>query len=322
MSLPQFTMRELMEAGVHFGHRTNRWNPKMAPFIFGKRNGVHILDLQQTVPMLYSALGMIQKTVASGGRVLFVGTKPQAADIITEAAERSGQYYVNYRWLGGMLTNWKTIGNSIKRLKELEADFADESRIAHLTKKERLMREREFGKLQRVLCGIKDMQGLPDVIIVTDAKKDRIAIEEANVLGIPVVAVVDSNVDPNGVTFPVPGNDDAARALKLYTRLISDAILDGISQQVSAVPKASKTSKPGRKTVVKLSPKATAAAEKSIEEKSTEAAPAEAAPAEAAPAEAAPAEAVPAEAVPAEAVPAEAVVADATTDKKIEAAAK
>lgn len=277
MALPQFTMRELMEAGVHFGHRTSRWNPKMAPFIFGSRNGIHILDLQQTVPALYAALGLVQKTVASGGRVLFVGTKPQASDIIVEAAERCGQYYVNYRWLGGMLTNWKTISNSIKRLKELEAQFADEEKIAHLTKKERLMLEREFIKLQRALSGIKDMTGLPDVVFVIDAKKERLAIQEARLLGIPVIGIADSNVDPDGIDFVIPGNDDAARALKLYTRLVSDAVLEGISAQVKNEPKA-RGSKSGRKATVKLSPKATAAAK--TEKKEEAAAKAEEKPAE------------------------------------------
>ncbi|MFT7145021.1 MAG: small subunit ribosomal protein S2, partial [bacterium] len=186
MALPQFTTRELMEAGVHFGHRASRWNPKMAPFIFGKRNGIHILDLQQTVPMLYTGLGVIRNAVAGGGRVLFVGTKRQARDIIVEAAERSGQYYINHRWLGGMLTNWKTIGASIKRLKDLESKFADATSMEHLTKKERLNLEREHGKLHRALGGIKDMKGLPDVVFVIDARKERLAIQEANLLGIPV----------------------------------------------------------------------------------------------------------------------------------------
>ena len=267
MALPQFTMRELMEAGVHFGHNTSRWNPKMAPFIFGKRNGIHIIDLQQTVPMLYTALGVVRNAVAGGGRVLFVGTKRQAQDIIAEAAERSGQYYINHRWLGGMLTNWKTINNSIKRLKDLEMAFSNPEKLEHLTKKERLQQEREFSKLQRSLGGIKEMQGLPDVIVVADAKKDNIAIAEANHLGIPVVAIIDTNVDPDGVDYPVPGNDDASRALKLYTRLISDAILDGISASVSRTEKRSAgTTASTRKTVVKMSPKATAAAENGKDE--------------------------------------------------------
>lgn len=269
MALPQFTTRELMEAGVHFGHRASRWNPKMAPFIFGKRNGIHILDLQQTVPMLYTGLGVIRNAVAGGGRVLFVGTKRQARDIIVEAAERSGQYYINHRWLGGMLTNWKTIGASIKRLKDLEAQFADESSMAHLTKKERLNLEREHGKLHRALGGIKNMKGLPDVVFVIDARKERLAIQEANLLGIPVVAVIDSNVNPDGVDYPIPGNDDAARALKLYARFVSDAVLDGIAAQVKSAPAVARPAKGGqRKTVVKLSPKATAA---SNEDKKTEA---------------------------------------------------
>ncbi|MEC8067085.1 MAG: 30S ribosomal protein S2 [Pseudomonadota bacterium] len=274
MAFPQFTIRELMEAGVHFGHRASRWNPKMAPFIFGKRNDIHILDLQQTVPMLYTALGMIRKTVAGGGRVLFVGTKPQAQDVIVEAAERCGQYYVNHRWLGGMLTNWKTIGSSIKRLKDLEANFADEATMAHLTKKERLNLEREYAKLQRALGGIKDMKGLPDIIFVIDAKKERLAIQEANLLGIPVVGIIDTNVDPKGIDFPIPGNDDAIRALNLYARFVSDSVLDGIAAQVKSAPAVARPAKGGqRKTVVKLSPKATAAAkDEKAEEKSAEAA--------------------------------------------------
>tara|TARA_R110000868_G_scaffold190862_1_gene434899 strand:- start:198878 stop:199780 length:903 start_codon:yes stop_codon:yes gene_type:complete len=272
MALPQFTTRELMEAGVHFGHRASRWNPKMAPFIFGKRNGIHILDLQQTVPMLYTGLGVIRNAVAGGGRVLFVGTKRQASDIIVEAAERSGQYYVNHRWLGGMLTNWKTIGASIKRLKDLEVQFADESSMAHLTKKERLNLEREHGKLHRALGGIKDMKGLPDVIFVIDARKERLAIQEANLLGIPVVAVIDSNVNPDGIDFPIPGNDDAARALKLYARFVSDAVLDGIAAQVKSAPAVSRPAKGGqRKTVVKLSPKATAASKEETTDAKAEA---------------------------------------------------
>lgn len=267
MAFPQFTIRELMEAGVHFGHRSARWNPKMAPFIYGKRNDIHILDLQQTVPMFYTALGAIRNAVAGGGRVLFVGTKPQAQDIVVEAAERSGQYYINHRWLGGMLTNWKTIGASIKRLKDLEANFADEASMAHLTKKERLNLEREYQKLNRALGGIKDMKGLPDIIFVVDAKKERLAIAEANLLGIPVVGIIDSNVDPDGIDYPVPGNDDAVRALKLYTRFVSDAILDGIEAQVKSAPAVARPAKGGqRKTVVKLSPKATAAAEAKTEE--------------------------------------------------------
>ncbi|MAF31278.1 MAG: 30S ribosomal protein S2 [Magnetococcales bacterium] len=272
MAFPQFTIRELMEAGVHFGHRASRWNPKMAPFIFGKRNDIHILDLQQTVPMLYTALGMIRKTVAGGGRVLFVGTKPQAQDVIVEAAERCGQYYVNHRWLGGMLTNWKTIGSSIKRLKDLEANFADEATMAHLTKKERLNLEREYAKLQRALGGIKDMKGLPDIIFVIDAKKERLAIQEANLLGIPVVGIIDTNVDPKGIDFPIPGNDDAIRALNLYARFVSDSVLDGIAAQVKSAPAVARPAKGGqRKTVVKLSPKATAAAkDEKAEEKSAE----------------------------------------------------
>lgn len=268
MAIPQFTMRELLEAGVHFGHRTFRWNPAMKKFIFGSRNGVHIMDLQQTVPAMYRALGMIHKSVGNGGRVLFVGSKTQAQEIIKEAAERSGQYYMNYRWLGGTLTNWKTINASIKRLKELEELATDEAKTAHLTKKERLMQSREYSKLSLSLGGIKDMAGLPDVVFVIDTNKEKIAIQEANRLGIPVVAILDSNSSPEGIDFPIPGNDDSVRAIKLYCRLISDTILDGISDHMAKVEaRGAKTTvrtakgDTARKATVKLSPKAEAAAE-------------------------------------------------------------
>jgi len=229
MAMPSFTMRQLLEAGVHFGHTTRRWNPKMRPFIFGERNGVHIIDLEQTVPMLHRALEAVRDVVAGGGRVLFVGTKRQAGEVVSEAAKRCGQYYVNHRWLGGMLTNWKTISNSIKRLKELEARLADET--MGLTKKELLGLQREREKLDRSLGGIKEMAGLPDILFVIDTNKESIAIHEANKLNIPVIAVLDSNSNPDGINFPVPGNDDAQRAIHLYCDMISGAVLDGLQKE-------------------------------------------------------------------------------------------
>ena len=230
MAVPSFTMRQLLEAGVHFGHTTRRWNPKMAPYIFGERNGVHILDLEQTSPLLSQALSFLRNVVSGGGRVLFVGTKRQASEIIAGAAERCGQYYVNHRWLGGTLTNWKTISFSIKRLKDLEARLAEEN--LGLTKKELLNLTRNQEKLERALGGIKDMGGLPDAIFVIDTNKEHIAIAEAKVLNIPVVAVLDSNSDPNGVDYPIPGNDDAIRAIQTYCDLAAEAILDGLQQEV------------------------------------------------------------------------------------------
>jgi len=232
MALPTFTMRQLLEAGVHFGHTSRRWNPKMAPYIFGKRNGVHILDLEQTVPLLHQALQFVRDVTAGGGRVLFVGTKRQASEKVAEAAKRCGQYYVDHRWLGGMLTNWKTISQSIRRLKNLEEQLSKED--TGLTKKETLNLTRERGKLDRALGGIKEMGGLPDVIFVIDTNKEHIALDEARVLKIPVVAVLDSNSSPEGVTYPIPGNDDAIRAIGLYCDLISDAVLDGIQAEVEA----------------------------------------------------------------------------------------
>lgn len=231
MAMPDFTMRQLLEAGVHFGHHTRRWNPKMRPFIFGVRNGVHILDLQQTVPALEQALRTVRDIVANGGRVLFVGTKRQAQDKVAEAAKRSGQYYVNHRWLGGMLTNWKTISHSINRLRELEGLFAQEK--TGFTKKEELMLRREKAKLEQSIGGIKDMGGQPDAIFIIDTNKEEIAIQEANKLGIPVIAILDSNSCPEGVNFPIPGNDDALRAIELYCDLMSSAILDGIQAEVT-----------------------------------------------------------------------------------------
>jgi small subunit ribosomal protein S2 len=232
MTMPTFSMRQLLEAGVHFGHTTRRWNPKMAPFLFGVRNGTHIIDLEQTVPMLYRALTAIRDVVAAGGRVLLVGTKRQASETVAEAARRCGQYYVNHRWLGGMLTNWRTISLSIKRLRDLDQRLVGDN--AGLTKKELLQLTRERDKLERALGGIKEMGGLPDILFVIDTNKESIAVAEANKLGIPVVAVVDSNSEPNGVDFPIPGNDDALRAITLYCNLVVDAVLDGIQQEMSA----------------------------------------------------------------------------------------
>ncbi|GBQ89681.1 30S ribosomal protein S2 [Acetobacter nitrogenifigens DSM 23921 = NBRC 105050] len=232
MAMPDFTLRQLLEAGVHFGHHTRRWNPRMAPYLFGVRNQVHIIDLQQTVVLLDRALKAVRDTVAGGGRVLFVGTKRAAADQVAEAAQRCGQYYVNHRWLGGMLTNWKTITGSIKRLRQIEDMLAGDTH--GLTKKEVLDITRDKEKLERSLGGIKEMGGLPDILFVIDTTKEKLAVEEANKLGIPVIAVLDSNSNPEGVTFPIPGNDDAIRAIELYCNLVSGAVLDGISAELSA----------------------------------------------------------------------------------------
>jgi small subunit ribosomal protein S2 len=234
MAMPDFTMRQLLEAGVHFGHNTRRWNPKMEPFLFGVRNGVHIIDLQQTVPMLHAALAAIREVTARGGRVLFVGTKRQASEIVAGAAGRCGQYYVNHRWLGGMLTNWKTITASIKRLRELDEMLSSAEVSEALTKKELLNLTREREKLDRSLGGIKEMGGLPDMLFVVDTNKEDIAVAEAAKLGIPVVAVIDSNSDPAGITFPIPGNDDAIRSISLYCELVSAAVLDGLQQEAIA----------------------------------------------------------------------------------------
>lgn len=222
-----FSMQQLLEAGVHYGHVTRKWNPKMAPYIFGKRNGIHIMDLEQTVPMLENALNVIKDVVSNYGRVLFVGTKTQAADKIKESAQKCGQYYVNHRWLGGMLTNWKTINQSIKRLKALEEKI---EKPVGLTKKEVLQLQREHEKLELALGGIREMGGLPDLIIVIDTIRESIAISEAKKLGIPVVAVVDSNSCPDDVTYPIPGNDDATKAIELYCDLFSAAILEGLQK--------------------------------------------------------------------------------------------
>jgi len=232
MALPEFTLRQLLEAGVHFGHQTQRWNPRMGEFIYGARNGIHIIDLTQTVPMLDAALNVIRETVAKNGRVLFVGTKRQASQPIAEAAEQCAQYYMNHRWLGGTLTNWQTVSKSIQRLKQI--DEALESGAEGLTKKERLGIERDQAKLQASLGGIREMGGVPDLLFVIDVKKEALAISEANKLGIPVVAVVDTNCSPDGVDYIIPGNDDAVRAIALYCDLVSRAALDGMSVQLGA----------------------------------------------------------------------------------------
>jgi small subunit ribosomal protein S2 len=232
MAMPQFTMRQLLEAGVHFGHQTRRWNPKMQSYIFGERNDVHIIDLQQTVPIMRNVLQQIRDIVAGGGRVLFVGTKRQAQEPIAEAARRCGQYYVNHRWLGGMLTNWKTMSISIRRLRELDERLSQDTE--GLTKKEVLRMIRERDKLERALGGIKDMAGLPDILFIIDTNKEDIAIAEANKLGIPIAAVVDSNSNPDGIDMVIPGNDDAIRAVALYCDLVAGAALDGIQAEVTA----------------------------------------------------------------------------------------
>jgi small subunit ribosomal protein S2 len=232
MALPDFSMRQLLEAGTHFGHQTHRWNPKMKPYIFGDRNNIHIIDLAQTVPMLSKALQVVSDTVARGGRVLFVGTKRQASELIADSAKRSAQYYVNSRWLGGMMTNWKTISNSIARLRKLDEILNSEA--SGYSKKERLNLEREREKLDKALGGIRDMGGVPDLMFIIDTNKEKIAIDEAKRLGIPVVAIIDSNCDPDLIDFPIPGNDDASRAIALYCDLMARAAIDGIARQQGA----------------------------------------------------------------------------------------
>ena len=233
MTMPNYSMRQLLEAGVHFGHQCHRWNPKMGSYIFGARNKIHIIDLGQTVPMLHSALQKVSDTVAQGGRVLLVGTKRQCSDAIAEAAKRSAQYFINHRWLGGTLTNWKTISQSIRRLKQLEEMLGGEAQGR--TKKEILQLTRERDKLNTSLGGIKDMGGLPDLLFVIDTNKEQIAIAEAKKLGIPIVAVVDTNCDPDNIDFVIPGNDDAGRAITLYCDLVARAAIDGIERGQAAV---------------------------------------------------------------------------------------
>ncbi len=313
MTIPDFSLRQLLEAGVHFGHQTQRWNPRMGPFIYGSRNGIHILDLTQTVPMLDSALNAIRDTVAKGGSVLFVGTKRQAQKPIAEAAEKCAQYYMNHRWLGGTLTNWQTISQSIKRLKELDEKL--ETGAEGMTKKERLGMERKQFKLQNALGGIREMGGRPDLIFVIDVNKEDLAIAEANKLGIPVVAVVDSNCPPEGVDYIIPGNDDAARAISLYCDLAARAALDGMTAQMGAagvdlgaldeapieeaVAEVVKEA-PAKEAKVKKAPaKEAKVKEASVKEASVKEAPAKEAPAKEASAEPAPEKDAAADAAPA-----------------------
>lgn len=246
MAMPVVTLRQLFEAGVHFGHNTRRWNPKMQPYLFGARNNVHIIDLEQTVPMMQRALQAIRDVAASGGRVLFVGTKNQAQERVAEAAKRCGQYYVDHRWLGGMLTNWQTISQSIKRLRELSEKLETQNR--KFTKKELLNLSRNRDKLERALGGIKDMGGVPDIIFLIDTIKENIAIEEASRLGIPIVAVVDSNSDPSRITYPIPGNDDASRAIDLYCDMVAQAVLDGLEAESSMTGGKGEKQAPVRET--------------------------------------------------------------------------
>jgi small subunit ribosomal protein S2 len=279
MSMPSFTMRQLLEAGVHFGHHTRRWNPKMKPFIFGDRNNIHILNLQQTVPMLYQALEAVSQVASNGGRILFVGTKPSAAEVVAEAARSCGQYFVNHRWLGGMLTNWSTVSQSIRRLREME-ERLDSEEANSLTKKEKLQLTRERDKLEKTLGGIKEMGGLPDLIFVIDTNKEDIAVKEANVLKIPVVAVVDSNANPDGVDYVIPGNDDALRAISLYCDLVAGSVIEGLKKEII---------RDGGDMGEDTAPVEDAIAVNAVAEE----APAEAAPAEEATAEEAPAEVAP-----------------------------
>jgi len=293
MAIPSFSMRQLLEAGVHFGHHTRRWNPRMEPFIFGQRNNIHILDLQQTVPMLGQALEAMRNTVLKGGRVLFVGTKRVAADKIAETAQECGQYYVNHRWLGGMLTNWATVSQSIRRLRDLEARLESDE-VNALGKKEILQLNRERDKLELTLGGIKEMGGVPDMLFILDTNKEDIAVLEANKLGIPVVAVVDSNASPDGVDYPIPGNDDAMRAISLYCDLAKGAILDGLQAELMAS---------GRDIGASEAAPAEAAVAEASEEAPSEAVAAEEAPAEGAVAEEAAAQEAPVEEAAAEEAP-------------------
>jgi small subunit ribosomal protein S2 len=287
MALPDYSMRQLLESGVHFGHHTRRWNPKMQPYIFGIRNGIHIIDLEQTVPLLRQGMEAVREVVAGGGRVLFVGTKRQAQDAIADAAKRCGQYYVNYRWLGGMLTNFKTISQSIKRLREVEERITAEQ--SGLTKRELLELTRHRDKLERALGGIKEMGGLPDVLFVIDTNKEDIAVREANTLRIPVVAILDSNSSPDGIAYPIPGNDDAMRAIHLYCDLVSGAVLDGLQAELAAsgIDVGARAELPAE-TVPELDPgEAAAAAEPADVEAVTESAEGAVEPAEAEPSPAA-----------------------------------
>ena len=251
MALPDYSMSELLEAGAHFGHQKHRWNPKMEPFIFGVRNNIHILDLSQTIPLLHRALTAVRDVTKSGGRILFVGTKRQGQEIIANAANDCAQYYMNHRWYGGTLTNWKTISNTIKRLRTIE-DLLDNDDLSGLTKKELLKLNREKEKLDTSIGGIKDMGGLPDLIFVLDTVKEQIAIQEAKKLNIPIAAVIDSNSNPDGITYPIPGNDDSTKAITLFCDLISKAALDGIAQSQNESPVQAETTP---KVVKKKAPK-------------------------------------------------------------------
>ena len=325
MAMPTFTMRQLLEAGIHFGHTTRRWNPLMRPYIFGERNGIHIIDLEQTVPMLHRGLEAVREVAAGGGRVLFVGTKRQATEIVATAAVRCGQYYVNHRWLGGMLTNWRTISNSIKRLRDVDEQLVEED--IGLTKKEMLRLTAERDKLERALGGIKEMGSLPDILFVVDTNKEAIAVAEAQKLGIPVVAILDSNSDPRGITHPVPGNDDAMRAISLYCDLVADCVLDGLQAEmlstgvdigegeiapIEELPAAAAPAEAAPEGAAPEVPAAKTAAEAPAAEASAAEVPAAEAPAAEAPAAEAPAaEAPAAEAPAAEAPAAEAPAAEA-----------
>jgi small subunit ribosomal protein S2 len=265
-------MRQLLEAGVHFGHHTRRWNPKMKPFIFGDRNNIHILNLQQTVPMLYQALEAISQVASNGGRVLFVGTKPSASEVVAEAAKSCGQYYVNHRWLGGMLTNWSTVSKSIRRLREMDERLSGEE-VNSLTKKETLTLTRERDKLEKTLGGIKEMGGLPDLLFIIDTNKEDIAVKEANVLNIPVVAIVDSNANPDGVDYVIPGNDDALRAISLYCDLVAGSVIEGLkTEMIRSGTDVGEDVAPVEETMVSAEPAASA---EPVAETVSEAAPAE-----------------------------------------------
>jgi small subunit ribosomal protein S2 len=328
MALLDFSLRQLLEAGVHFGHQTHRWNPKMGRYIYGARNGIHIIDLTQTVPLLDAALQALRDCVAKGGRVLFVGTKRQAAQPLADAAGRSAQYFMNHRWLGGTLTNWKTVSNSINRLKSLDGQLDDGAE--GFTKKERLKLERERGKLEASLGGIRDMGSVPDMVFVIDTNKEALAIAEANKLGIPVVAILDTNCDPDSVDFPIPGNDDASRAITLYCDLVARAVIDGMASQLGAAgfdlgeleDAPVEEAVAAEKAIVEEAPAEVAVAEEApIEEPFAEVAvaeetPVEEAPAEVAVAEEAPVEEAPAEVAVAEEAPVEEVAAEKAPAKK------
>ncbi len=266
MSLPTFTLRQLVEAGAHFGHHARRWNPQMAPYIYGKKDNVHIINLQKTYPMLYTALNAAREVAANGGKILFVATKKQAQDIVKENAERCGQYYVNHRWLGGMLTNWKTVHKSINRLVKLNEMFANNETEGY-TKKELLNLKKEQEKLALSLNGIMNMGGQPDMLFVIDTPRESLAVKEAKKLGIPVIGVVDTNANPNEIDYPVPGNDDAIRAISLYCELVSSAILDGMQAEIAAQGvkveevSAETEEKPAKKRVSKKAKEETPAAE-------------------------------------------------------------